>query len=290
MNLNRSKKPTKIRAVKGDNRSPEQITEHYLLEKDLAAHLLQAQQHERRHLYRSLYDKLFREITHHPQITRKMDAEASRVEVQRKMNLVKRYLHPDTVFLEVGPGDCQFSFKVAEDVKKVYAVDVSPEITKNAKMPDNFELIISSGCDVPAEENSISIAYSNQLMEHLHPEDAYEQLQDLYRCLQPGGSYICITPNRLAGPHDISKYFDPVATGFHLKEYTNQELYDLFLTVGFSKITTYAGGKGVYLKVPRFLALIGEYILDKVPSKLRYWIGNFLPVRALLGVILVAQK
>jgi SAM-dependent methyltransferase len=176
------------------------------------------------------------------------------------------------------------------EVEKVYAVDVSQEITKNTKPPENFELIISNGCNIPVEENSVSIAYSNQLMEHLHPEDAYEQLKDLYLCLKPGGSYICITPNRMAGPHDISKYFDPVATGFHLKEYTNQELYDLFLKAGFSKITTYVGGKGIYFKFPRIFVLICENILDKLPPKLRYKSGNFLPIRALLGVILVAQK
>jgi ubiquinone/menaquinone biosynthesis C-methylase UbiE len=283
-------KAGKIRTIKGDDRSPEQITEHYLLEKSLATHLLQSHKHERIHLYRSLYDKLFKEITHHPQISRKMDAEASQLEVQRKMNLVKRYLQPDTVFLEVGPGDCQFSFSVAQYVKKVYAVDVSQEITKNAKAPDNFELIISTGCDVPVEENSISVVYSNQLMEHLHPEDAYEQLKDLYLCLKPGGSYICITPNRLAGPHDISKYFDSVATGFHLKEYTNREVYDLFSKVGFSKIKTYAGGKGIYFRCPRVFALMFEILLDRLSPKLRYKAGNLLPIRALLGVILVAQK
>ncbi len=279
-----------IKIPKDDNRTVEQIAKHYTLEKDLAAQLLHSQKEERQSLYTSLYNQLFQEITDHPQISRKMDAEASQIEVQRKMNLVKRYLQPDTVFLEVGPGDCQFSFSVAQQVKKVYAVDVSQEITKNVDVPPNFELIISNGCDVPAPHSSISVAYSNQLMEHLHPEDAYEQLKGLYDCLKPEGLYICITPNRLSGPHDVSKYFDPIATGFHLKEYTNQELYSLFSSVGFSKITTYAGGKGVYVKCPRILALLCESILSRLPFLLRHPIGNLLPIRAILGVILVAQK
>ena len=37
--------------------------------------------------------------------------------------------------------------------------------------------------------------------------------------------FICLTPHRSTGPHDMSKYFGDVATGFHLKEYTNKELY-----------------------------------------------------------------
>jgi SAM-dependent methyltransferase len=273
-----------------DGRTTEQIIEHYTLEKELAKQLLNSQKEQRKHLYTALYNQLFQKITHHPQISRKMDASASQLEVQRKMNLVERYLQPDTIFLEVGPGDCQFAFQVAQKVKKVFAVDVSQEITQNSEVPPNFELIISDGCDIPAAENSVSVAYSNQLMEHLHPEDAYEQLQGLFRCLKAGGVYICITPNRLAGPHDISKYFDPVATGFHLREYTNQELYDLFIKVGFSKITTYGGGKGIYFKCPRFLTISCEAVLSRVPFSLRYRIGNWLPIRAILGVILVAQK
>jgi ubiquinone/menaquinone biosynthesis C-methylase UbiE len=273
-----------------DGRTTEQIIEHYTLEKELAKQLLNSQKEQRKLLYTALYNQLFQKITHHPQISRKMDVSASQLEVQRKMNLVKRYLQPDTIFLEVGPGDCQFAFQVAQKVKQVFAVDVSQEITQNPEVPPNFELIISDGCDIPAAENSVSVAYSNQLMEHLHPEDAYEQLQGLFRCLKAGGVYICITPNRLAGPHDISKYFDPVATGFHLREYTNQELYDLFIKVGFSKITTYGGGKGIYFKCPRFLTISCEAILSRVPFSLRYRIGNWLPIRAILGVILVAQK
>ena len=71
-------------------------------------------------------------------------------------------------------------------------------------------------------------------MEHLHPDDAVDQLKNIYNALVNGGKYICITPNRLTGPHDISKYFDNVATGFHLKEYTVTELSGLFREVGFS--------------------------------------------------------
>jgi ubiquinone/menaquinone biosynthesis C-methylase UbiE len=281
---------TQIKPAKDDLRTPEQISEHYTLEKELAAQLRNASKTDRAHLYTHLYDQLFQKIPHHPQHTRKQDAQASQQEIDRKMNLVARYLQPDTQYLEVGPGDCQFAFAVAPRVKKVYAVDVSSEITKNPDLPTNFELILSDGCTVPVPENSISVAYSNQLMEHLHPDDSYEQLGELHRALQPGGVYICITPNRLAGPHDVSKYFDPVATGFHLQEYTNQELHQLFRKIGFSKIITYMGGKGTYVRCPYLLAVLVESFLKLLPFKLRYSVANWLPIRAILGVILVAQK
>ena len=40
------------------------------------------------------------------------------------------------------------------------------------------------------------------------PEDAVEQLRHLHAALAPGGVYLCITPSRLTGPHDISYLFD----------------------------------------------------------------------------------
>jgi ubiquinone/menaquinone biosynthesis C-methylase UbiE len=279
-----------IKIPKDDPRSIEQITEHYILERQLAETLRHSCKENRSSLYTRLYDELFQKIPHHPQMARKTDAAASRQEITRKMNLVKPYLRPDTVFLEIGPGDCQFAFEVAKSVKKVFAVDVSQEITKQISPPKNFELIISDGCNVPIADRSASVVYSNQLMEHLHPEDSFEQLKEIYRVLKPGGFYICVTPNRLAGPHDVSKYFDPVATGFHLQEYTHQELYDLFLKTGFANVLTYIGGKGVYYRFSHSLAIACEAILKQLPFQLRYKIANLLPIRAILGVILVAQK
>lgn len=272
------------------DRTLEQIKEHYQIEKALANRLQTSSKADRQHLYTSLYNQLFQQVPHHPQLSRKKDARASAKEVSQKMRLVSQYINADSVFSEVGPRDCQFAFEVAKHTKKVYAVDVSSEIAKHSMAPSNFELIIPDGCTISVDDNTIGVAYSNQLMEHLHLDDALDQLQNLYQVLTPDGVYICITPNRLSGPHDISKYFDEVATGFHLKEYTYADLSRLFKEVGFSKLTGYIGGKGVYVKFP--LALIGlfETILNRLPFFIQKQIARTFPVKALLGIILVGTK
>ncbi len=61
------------------------------------------------------------------------------------------------------------------------------------------------------------------------------------------GAFICITPNRLAGPQDISRYFDPVATGLHLKEYLIAELAKLFRDAGFTQVRAFASYQGAVL-------------------------------------------
>jgi hypothetical protein len=127
-------------------------------------------------------------------------------------------------------------------------------------------------------------------MEHLHPDDASEQLQNVWKALTPGGIYICVTPNRLNGPHDISKHFDAVATGFHLKEYTTSELSDLFKTVGFSRVRAYVGARGFYISFPIRIIRLFESSLDALSCSIRRAITRNWPCRLLLGIRMVGTK
>lgn len=273
-----------------DQRSAEQIREHYEVEKELAAKLRNASKADRRHLYSALYNELFQRVPHHTQLTRKVSPQETAHNVAGQIRFLKRFLNKNVTFLEVGPGDCALSFEACNWVKKVYAVDVSSEITKSAQTPQNFELILSDGCSVPVPENSIDVAYSNQLMEHLHPDDAFEQLEHLYKAIAPGGMYICNTPNRLSGPHDVSRNFDELATGFHLKEYTNRELATLFNQVGFAKVQVDLGIKGHYFRLPVFPFAVLEAIFSLFPYSLRAWLGRRQPMRAFLGLRIIGVK
>jgi SAM-dependent methyltransferase len=136
----------------------------------------------------------------------------------------------------------------------------------------------------------VDVAYSNQLMEHLHPDDAAAQLDGIVRALRPGGIYLCITPNRVSGPHDISKYFDEVATGFHLKEYTFAELSALLRAAGFAAVTPYLGAGGAHLFYPGFVVRAFERSLRALPAPVRRRIAPSLPSRIVLGLRVVARK
>jgi SAM-dependent methyltransferase len=252
-----------------ETRTPEQLREHYEIEKELADRLRYAPRQERRYLYSSLYDELYRRVPLHSQLSRKSSLERTAILVGLQMKFLRHFLKKETTFLEIGPGDCALSFVVSKLVKQVYAVDVSQEITKSSTTPENFHLFLSDGCSVPVPPDSINLAYSYMVMEHLHPDDAFDQLQQIYKALVPGGIYICITPNRLTGPHDISKYFDEFATGFHLKEYTTQELDKLFRDVGFSRVSAYVGARGRYIKFFVFPIALCEFLLDKLRAVIR---------------------
>ena len=266
------------------------LQEHYQIETELAKQLRNASSEDRQFLYSSLYDELYRRIPDHPQLTRKASTEEQKIVTNYQLKLIKHLIDKHTSFLEIGPGDCSFSFAVSKLIKQVYAVDVSETITKNKNLPDNFRLILSNGTSIPVPANSINLAYSTQLIEHLHPDDAMKQLQNTFKAISPGGYYLCITPNRINGPHDVSRDFDTIATGFHLKEYTVKELRNLFKLVGFKKVFCYIGERGWYFKVSPFIPILAETIMGAFPVKLRKKISNTSLMRALLNINLLGVK
>ena len=268
----------------------EEVAEHYKIEKELAEKLRTANRAERIGLYAAVYDELFKRVPYHSQLMRKKDSSLRMHEVAEQMSLLNRFLKGNKTFLEVGSGDCALAFEVAKNTKRVYAVDVSREITASAKLPKNFELILTDGFSVPVMESSIDVAFSHDFVEHLHPEDFREHLKTIFSKLAPNGLYVCMTPNRLSGPHDISRDFDATATGFHLKEYTVLELHGILLQNGFGHLTAYVGGKGIYLRSPLVLIKAIEKTLIALPHSISKKVSRTLPVMALLGISLIAKK
>ena len=270
-------------------RTEREIREHYDVEKELAHKLRNATKRERGKLYFSIYDELYRRVPHHPQL-RKRNNSGLNDALRGRLKFIRHYIDSNTTFLEVGPGDCYLSIQIAALVKHVYAVDVSDEITKKAVFPGNLKLILSDGVSIPAPEESVDVAFSYQLIEHLHPDDAAEQLINLYRALKPGGIYICLTPNKLYGPHDISKHFDEESTGLHLKEYTNRELHQLFRNCGFDRIRVLAGARGSYLSIPPVLIFMLEHVLARLPFNIRRIIAGNPLFRITLGCRIIGSK
>jgi 2-polyprenyl-3-methyl-5-hydroxy-6-metoxy-1,4-benzoquinol methylase len=260
---------------------------HYLVERELAHRLRNATSEERKHLYTAVYNELFERVPDHPQNVMKRNATAQAAETARQLGLIKRFLRADTNYMEIGPGDCALAVAVSERVARVYAMDVSDGIAACARTPANFQLIISDGTSVPVQQESVDIVYSNQLMEHLHEDDATLQLVNIFKALRRGGAYVCVTPNRLCGPHDVSAHFDTEPTGLHLKEYSNDDLVRMFQDDGFRKCKALLSYKQFVLPplLPIWPFVLVERILQLMPRGLARTFAKFL-----IGVKLVAVK
>jgi SAM-dependent methyltransferase len=249
---------------------PNHIRQHYEVEKRLANRLRQAtSKPERLKLYGEVYDELYKEFSYLKEHREKT--------TPWQVDLIRRFVKPTDAFLEVGAGNCEVSIGAAALTRQAYAVDVSQVFMKKEGWPQNLQFVLSDGSSIPVEAASIDLAYSHQVMEHLHADDGLDQLKHIYQALKKNGRYICITPNRLCGPHDISRYFDEVATGFHLKEYTLAEQHALLKQVGFKQVQAFVSYHGLMLSpiLPIQPFLWVERVLERLPyawRKKAWWL------------------
>ncbi|WP_202829033.1 class I SAM-dependent methyltransferase [Belnapia mucosa] len=236
-----------------------------------------------------MYNELYETV---PDLRKIMtDAAVRDVNIGNQVKMLSRYVSLNETFLEIGAGDCKLSLAMAAHAGRCIAVEVSSALLPKGDLPTNFSVVMSKGTDIPVDSESVDLVFSDQLMEHLHPQDAAEQLKQIFKCLKPGGRYICVTPNRISGPHDVSGYFDAIATGMHMKEYTYGELKELFCGVGFSKVRVLLARRNVILgSVPVYLFSLLERAVLFPPDLFRNKILDFPLIRLLLGVKIIAIK
>jgi SAM-dependent methyltransferase len=243
---------------------------HYEVEVELARRLRGAPKEERLGgLYASIYRERLERIPEHPLLVRSKDRDARDRAAAQQLRLLDPYLAPANVFMEVGPGDCALAIAVASRVKTVYAIDVTDALIADVERPKNLHLLSSNGVTIPVPAETVHLAYSNQVLEHLHPDDAYDHLLAIHATLVPGGQLVCITPNRLSGPWDISRHFNQTATGLHLREYTLSEEIDLLRAVGFT-VSLFASynGRRILPLVPEAPVRALETFLERLPRRL----------------------
>jgi SAM-dependent methyltransferase len=263
-----------------------------VFETRIASRLRDASRAERMRLYSELYDAYARAFPE--SVPGAMD-DADR-NVRYELAFARRSVSADAVVAEVGPGRCALAISLAKSCKRVYGVDVVDQSPKESA-PANFQHVLTDGIHIPLPDGSVDVVISNQMMEHLHPEDAVDQTKDILRVLRTGGCYLCITPNRLHGPHDTSARFDDlscpivdgsyVANGLHLKEYTNLELSQLFSEAGFRNWRHFVGARGIYVQGPPQLIEWCEHVIRWVPARFR---KRSRLLQVLLGVRMVASK
>jgi SAM-dependent methyltransferase len=273
-----------------EQRTRERLHAHYVIERGLGDRLRRSTKDERNELYRVVYNELFRHVPDHPQLTRKASAAEQQASVANLLRIIRPVLRPASTFVEVGAGDCSLSVRVAALVRQVIAIDVSDEITSRVAFPANMRLVISDGSSVPLPAGSVDVMFSHQVIEHMHVDDAKEHVANAARALAPGGVYIVITPHAASGPHDISRYFDSVASGLHMKEYSNGELAALFRAAGFSRVRHAIGIKGRYLHAQPWMVQPVEQALQLLPHARARALALATPLRQILGICLFAYR
>jgi hypothetical protein len=159
----------------------------------------------------------------------------------------------------------------------LFLAGCSRQSTTETTSPDNFELVVYDGFSLPPELNAVDLVFSDQLVEHLHPDDAVWHFGMILDALAPGGAYVLRTPHRATGPHDISGFFTSgEPEGFHLKEWTFGELRSVLTRAGYRRVCGYWSARGRSVKLPMgFLAAV-EALLSALPRPARVRLGRIL--------------
>jgi hypothetical protein len=188
-----------------------------------------------------------------------MDAYAQLVKKMVRKVLNKK---EKCFFFEAGVG----SGKVIKDIAilpNVIAAGCDVYVDKNYISSDLkiYECTIYDAL-LKLDNNSIDVFYWNDVIEHIPEDEIEEYIKLLSVKMAIGGIIITITPNRLGGPYDITRYFKPIgstAEGFHFHEYTFQEILTLFYK--YNIVSAY----GIFGFVRRYWYILSSaWIIDKI--------------------------
>jgi len=114
----------------------------------------------------------------------RLDAEQidrRRRDVGRMLAFLQRRVGLESVFLEVGCGDCALARRMAGEVERVYAIDVSEDLMGRLGGPPNLVRMVHDGVRIPVPEGCVDLAYSARLV--------FSQLAGICRALKDGGVY-----------------------------------------------------------------------------------------------------
>lgn len=260
------------------DRNYEQVYRHYVIEKQLAQKLMQADREDRKLIYATMYDELFAQVPDHPRLTARTSERLIEAGNRSKFGLIKEMIGRNSVMVEFAPGDCVFAKYMAQRVDRVLAIDISDQSDGGEHSPPNFELVVYDGYELDLPAATADLVFSDQLIEHFHPEDLAYHFSLVHKLLKPSGVYVFRTPHAYTGPHDVSKYFSDKPEGFHLKEWTYHELIQVLQEKGYRRFITYWYAKGIKLRLPLGYFYVLEKYFNLLPQSLKRLVSKyFLP-------------
>lgn len=241
--------------------------EHLALETRLARELRESKPAERAEVFERCYNELYASL---PWLA-STGAEPS-VGVWRDL-----LGPPPQHVYEVGSGSGKLAMALATSGYSIEATDISEE--RGGDRPEVPGLTWSVTDGIALSQFALAAPYdaviSDQLLEHLHPDDVVSHMREAHAILKPGGRYILRTPHQYTGPHDMSRLFGyNEAVGMHLHEYTNSELRAALKDAGFSRVMC-----GAYVPGPTKRAAVAARAITPLAIGLERALAALPPAR-----------
>jgi SAM-dependent methyltransferase len=204
----------------------EQVLYHWDSERRLRRELLAATPENRWQIFDEGYSRHYRELTW-------LRSSAATWNWQEWLDLVGKA--PKKIF-EIGSGKGSLIKALAAVGHDCTATEITRERGARWVQDQNIQWHTTDGVHLDRYEpaGSYDIAISNQVIEHMHPDDLLDHFRGVHAILRPKGTYLLATPHRYMGPCDVSCVFgSSKCEGQHLKEYTYKEISQVAKAAGF---------------------------------------------------------
>ena len=150
----------------------------------------------------------------------------------------------DKTFLEIGAGIGRMTEFIPMLFRKVIGIDISGEMIKQGKerlkVRDNIELIETDGNTIPLKNDSVDVAFSYLVFQHMKSKEMVESnFKEVYRVLKPKGLFkVRLRTDKLK---DLDIWWGGVC-------YTDHEIAKLVKDIGFKlEKFEYVGNYGIWL-------------------------------------------
>lgn len=143
------------------------------------------------------------------------------------------YIDREAVLLDLGCGWGEFSNNIRAGKK--YAMDMNPDASE--RLNGDVELLLQD-CSQPwpLKDNSLDVVFTSNFLEHLPTKSHVEKtVQEIRRCLKPGGTLIALGPNVRLVPGAYWDFWD------HHIHLSDRSLAELLIMNGFSVQEQYGG-------------------------------------------------
>jgi SAM-dependent methyltransferase len=242
----------------------DRLVRSYLIERAFHHAILAEPSFERR---RAMYDEVYTRVFEIYGFTFTIDKDATTTPKDATVEMLRPELAGRSI-LDVGCGTGQFLLSCAAKVRPrrlvgldVFAADMEvPEKKLSFMRRDVIRF------DLPER---FEVAVTDNVMEHIAPQDVPDHLASIHRALEEGGTLVVFTPHRYFGPWDVTRIRDDnyagwiEAEGTHLKEYTYAELAAALTEAGFTDLRTIhprarLGQRPAHARMPLDVLLRGE--------------------------------
>jgi len=215
----------RYRAAWGADVGLDEAVAHARLEGELTDRLRSTSADDRWEAFSQAYTRLYEEL---PWMNA-VEAASRPRDLDAWASLVGR----GKTVLEIGSGAAHLICHLAAKGNACHATEITPSRTRAW---DRIEWRRSDGVNLTRffQPGSYDVVISDQVFEHLHPEDHLRHLTEVRKILRDGGRYILRAPHRATGPHDLSSVFGfDSAVFLHLQEPDHSGLSDMLARAGF---------------------------------------------------------